>query len=73
MRAGKVIIGGRAKAFAKRIGVSEADLEAARLGPVADLGGNEYMILHGDLPDGRSVRMLCRYDEPYYIASFRPL
>lgn len=68
-----VILGGAAKAFAKRIGLAEADLKTARLGPVSDLGGREYMILLGTLPDGRSVHMKCRFDEPLYIASFRPL
>lgn len=73
MKEEDVILGGSAKAFAKRIGLPEADLKKARVGAVADLGGIEFMILQGTLPDGRSVQMKCRFDEPSYIVFFRPL
>lgn len=71
MQADEVILGGSAKAFAKRIGVPEEDVKLARVGAVSDLGGNEFLILLGTLPDGRSVRMLCRHDIPAYVVSFR--
>jgi hypothetical protein len=71
--ANEVILGGAAKAFAKRIGIAEEDVKAARVGPVSDLGGREWLILLGTLPDGRSVRLTCRFDEPFYISSFRPI
>jgi hypothetical protein len=73
MQADDVILGGAAKAFAKRIGLSETDVQKARMGAVSDLGGNEFRILLGTLVDGRSIRFQCRHDLPYYVVSFRLL
>jgi hypothetical protein len=73
MQADEVILGGEAKAFAKRIGLPETDVREARASAVSELGGTAYMILQGTLPDGRSVRLVCRYDLPHYVVSFRPL
>jgi hypothetical protein len=66
-----VILGGAAKAFAKRVGITEREVKEARAGEVSDLGGIEFRILLGTLSDGRTIRMLCRFDLPHYISSFR--
>lgn len=71
MQADEIILGGAAKAYAKRVSVAEAEVKSALAGPVSDLGGNEFRILLGTLPDGRSVRFKCRHDLPSYIVSFR--
>jgi len=71
VRIDEVILGGAAKAYAKRVGLVEDDVKAALCGSVSDLEGTAYRILLGTLPDGRSVRFKCRYDLPNYVVSFR--
>jgi hypothetical protein len=73
MRPSDVSLGERALSLCGRLGIPETDLRTARCGTVSTHEGAQYLIVIGDLPDGRSVRMLCRHDRPNHIVTFRPL
>jgi hypothetical protein len=67
-----VTLSERAKALLGQFGLTERDLKRARAGSVSSSETPQYLVVHGDLPDGRTVRMLCRFDLPCHIVTFRP-
>jgi hypothetical protein len=71
MNADEVTLGGAAVAYAMRAGLSISDVKEARAGSVSELGGSEYKILIGTIPDGRSIRLVCRYDVPGNVVTCR--
>jgi hypothetical protein len=73
MASNQVTLGETASKLCARTDISENALRSARAGSVSEHEGREYLVVIGELPDGRSVRMSCRFDRPYHIVTFRPL
>lgn len=67
-----VTLSERASALLGQFGLAERDLKRARAGSVSEHDTPQYLVVHGDLPGGGSVRMLCRFDRPCHIVTFRP-
>lgn len=73
MRPDEVTLGEGARRTSKQLGVPEDAVRRARSGAISSYDGREYLTVVGELPDGRSIRMNCRFDRPNHIVSFRPL
>jgi hypothetical protein len=73
MRADDVTLGERALAMCVQLGIDPHDAKKARSDATSTYDGREFMIVIGPLPDGRLIRMMCRYDRPYHVVTFRPL
>lgn len=73
MKGNQVTLGERAERLCAQLGISENDIRRVRSKSVSIHEGREYLIVIGELPDGRSVRMSCRYDRPNHVVTFRPL
>lgn len=71
-REDRVTLSERARRFAAQIGLSEGDLKRARAGSVSATEGTQFLVVWGELPDGRRVRMLCPHHIPCHVVSFRP-
>ena len=73
MRADEVTLGERALALCEQLGIAPNDARNARSEASSTYPGAEYLVVIGQLPDGRSIRMLCRHDRPQHIVTFRPM
>jgi hypothetical protein len=73
MEISDVTLGESARRWCQRLGVPESDLKSARAGSVTTYEGTQYLIVTGELPDGRAIRMQCRHDRSNHIVSFRPV
>lgn len=74
METNDVSLGPVAMRFCERLGVPPNALRAARAGHSVTISAREdWLVVHGELPDGRAVRMHCRHDLPSYVSSFRLL
>jgi hypothetical protein len=73
MRSQDVTLGEGARRMCPRLGIAESDVRDARAGSISEHDSPEYLIVMGELPDGRSVRMMCRHDMPWHVVSFRPV
>lgn len=71
MASNQVTLGESATKTCLRVGIAENDLRKARAGSVSEHEGREYLVVIGELSDGRSVRMMCRFDRPHHIVTFR--
>jgi hypothetical protein len=73
MKPSDVTLGERARSLCSQLGVTEEDVRMARCGDISTHEGTQYLVVLGELADGRTIRMLCRYDRPNHIVTFRPL
>jgi hypothetical protein len=73
MRADEVTLGERALTVCQQLGIPPNDAKNARSTASSTYEGREYLIVIGQLTDGRSIRMMCRHDRPEHIVSLRPL
>lgn len=62
----------RSMSLLDQFGLTERDLKRARSGSVSINENPQYLVVRGDLPDGRGVRMTCSVKLPCYIVTFRP-
>jgi len=67
-----VTLSERARSLLDQFGLVERDLKRARAGSASIAESPRYLVIRGDLPDGRSVRMLCSFANPCHIVTFRP-
>lgn len=68
-----VSLSDRSRKLCEQLGVPENVLKAARSGSVSETEGSQYLIVWGELPDGRRVRMMCSYANRGYIVTWRPV
>jgi hypothetical protein len=73
MDAKHITLGDAARAQCGRFGVEESAIKIARAGSVTVQEGREYIIVYGELPDGRRVRMCCQYGLEHHVVTFRPV
>jgi hypothetical protein len=73
MESNDVTLGERASKLCASLGIPENALQKARSGSISEHEGREFLIVIGELPDGRSVRMMCRFDRTNHIVTFRTL
>lgn len=73
MEPSDVTLSERARNLCGQLGITEADVRMARCGNVSTHEGAQYLVVLGELADGRTIRMLCRYDRTNHIVTFRPL
>lgn len=72
MRPDDVTLSDAARRACSRVGVAEADVKSARAGSVSITESPEWLIVYGELPDGRRARMACPHHIPNHIVSWRP-
>lgn len=73
MRPDEVTLGEAARHLCRRLGRPETDIQAARSGSGSVFQGREYLIVVGEAPDGRTIRMACRHDRPHHVITWREL
>ena len=69
MTTASVTLSCRARAACARLGIAEPVAKRARAGGVATHETPRFLVVMGDLPDGRAVRMECSPARPEYVSS----
>lgn len=60
-----------ARATCQRLGITEVDVRRARAGECSELEQPQYLVLYGELGDGRPIVMSCQHDRPWHVISVR--
>jgi len=61
----------RALAASARLGVSERQVRRARARNVSSRDRPRWLVVYGELADGRKIVMHCRHDRPWHIDALR--
>lgn len=60
-----------ARATAERLGLDELVVKRCRAASTSSHEQPGFLVVNGQLPDGRVLRMHCRHDQPAHIVSLR--
>lgn len=60
-----------ARATCSRLGVPEPALQRARVASASEMEQPTYLVIYGQLEDGRTILMSCQHDRPWHIISVR--
>lgn len=71
VRSRDVTLGPGARAAAERFGIQESGLKLARALSYSTNDMPQYLVVIGQLPDGRRVQMSCLHETPGHIVSVR--
>jgi hypothetical protein len=69
MNATDVTLSPGALASCERLGIDEIAIRRARADSVSEFARPAYLVVIGQLPDGRTIRLSCRHDLPKHVAA----
>jgi hypothetical protein len=65
-----VTLSAGALAACDRLHVNEMAVRRARARPVSEHERPMYLVVQGELEDGRTVSMSCQHDRPWHVLTF---
>jgi hypothetical protein len=68
-----VTLSENARRLCAKLGVPESGIKQARAGSTGETERPEWLVVYGELPDGRRVRMMCPHHIPHHVVTWRPL
>lgn len=67
MRAADVTLSPRALDACGRLGLTVTEVQRARAVNVSEREQPSWLVIYGELPDGRAIVMHCRHDRPWHV------
>lgn len=61
----------RAAATCDRLGIDEREVRRARAGTASEREQPRWLVVYGELADGRAIVMNCRHDRPWHVDAVR--